>query len=526
MGDKRRDDVHELVPLSDRYLWLLWCRAAYVGVLTAMASLVAGFDLSSTFLLGCVGWLAVTVAGLSLLRVSRRAAVVAFGVGLLGDAALLGAASRHDGGPFGQVVYLTILHATATTLLASYRTGARVAAAHSVIAIAVADATASGWLGAVQPMPVTRLCVFLAALWLTVAMTASFSAVNERELRRRRYDSEALRRFGLTLAPQHAPVEVAQLLAGFCCRELLAERVAVLVYPTEPIIDDFAVVAVAEQTRLAVAPAMDAALVDLIGNAAVRPVVLRGRLDPERDAAIGKVLPDAANLVLVPLLLDQVRGLLAIEHPRRSSQRGSARVERRMVATAEQAASNASMALGRALVTERLRRAAETDGLTNVANRRTFDAAIARAAQSAVDTGEPYAVVLVDLDHFKRVNDEHGHQVGDDVLRATGAVLRQLCNGVGMPARYGGEEFVVLLPGFDVPGAAEIAEQIRVAVQHADTPVPVSASLGVAGVPSDAESPTQVIKAADAALYRAKAGGRNRVCAAGDLGTQRPAVAV
>jgi diguanylate cyclase (GGDEF)-like protein len=118
--------------------------------------------------------------------------------------------------------------------------------------------------------------------------------------------------------------------------------------------------------------------------------------------------------------------------------------------------------------------------------------------------------VLVDIDHFKDVNDTHGHQVGDDVLREVGGILGGLIRHEDVAARFGGEEFVVLLPGIDADGAVATAERLRGAVSTGVRAVPVTMSAGVACYPDHAASIEELIGQADAALYQAKRSGRDR----------------
>jgi diguanylate cyclase len=127
-----------------------------------------------------------------------------------------------------------------------------------------------------------------------------------------------------------------------------------------------------------------------------------------------------------------------------------------------------------------------------------------------------FAVVLFDLDYFKAYNDEHGHLAGDAALARMGAVLRRAIRGDDLAFRYGGEEFLLLLPDTDLAGAHHVAERVRRAVVEdidSDLP-PFTISGGIAvSEPADGRDPQRVLRRADAALYRAKRGGRNRVAA-------------
>jgi diguanylate cyclase (GGDEF)-like protein len=128
---------------------------------------------------------------------------------------------------------------------------------------------------------------------------------------------------------------------------------------------------------------------------------------------------------------------------------------------------------------------------------------------------------MLDLDHFKQINDEYGHQQGDEVLELVADLLRDFSRDIDAPARYGGEELAIVLPQTDSEGAEQLAERIREAVEQLEVPrvdgngsLRLQASFGVAAVPESATDRESLIAAADAALYRAKRGGRNRVARA------------
>ncbi len=168
---------------------------------------------------------------------------------------------------------------------------------------------------------------------------------------------------------------------------------------------------------------------------------------------------------------------------------------------------------------ERLRELSYVDALTNIGNRRAFEVRFQQEWNRAMRYRYPVALLMIDIDHFKRLNDELGHQVGDDCLMEVASILRMFGSRPGdVAARYGGEEFVLLLSGTDAAGAARIAEDIRARVEavRVGGPLPdpsrrVTVSIGLTSVvPSPSISREQVLGAADAALYRAKAGGRNR----------------
>jgi diguanylate cyclase len=164
------------------------------------------------------------------------------------------------------------------------------------------------------------------------------------------------------------------------------------------------------------------------------------------------------------------------------------------------------------------RRDAMTDPLTGLANRKAFDRKLREESQQARANREPVSLVMCDIDHFKRVNDTHGHQVGDQVLKLVAQTLRQCVKGQDIAARYGGEEFAVILPQTNVLGASAVAEFVRRTVESkkivrkgsGDSLGSVTMSFGVASL-GPGESAESLVERADRALYVAKQNGRNRV---------------
>jgi diguanylate cyclase (GGDEF)-like protein len=171
-------------------------------------------------------------------------------------------------------------------------------------------------------------------------------------------------------------------------------------------------------------------------------------------------------------------------------------------------------ALSNALAYSRMVQMATTDGMTGLTNHRTFKErgvlAIARAKRS----GRPMSLIMTDIDHFKLVNDTHGHAVGDEVIRGVSAILAASARDVDIVARYGGEEFALLLEDCDVGGAEAIAERIRVAIKESEFDgseglFGVTLSLGVSEYGD--ETLGELVDSADKALYEAKRGGRDKV---------------
>ncbi|MET0401720.1 MAG: GGDEF domain-containing protein [Cystobacter sp.] len=157
------------------------------------------------------------------------------------------------------------------------------------------------------------------------------------------------------------------------------------------------------------------------------------------------------------------------------------------------------------------------DGLTQIYNRRYFEEALEREVSRSRRYERCLALVMFDVDHFKRVNDTHGHLAGDYVLKQLASTLRTRLRREDVFARYGGEEFGLLLPEVDLPGAVKLADKVRRMVEQQrfefdKNLIPVSISLGAAVLESEHRDVEDLKRAADAKLYAAKAAGRNRVC--------------
>lgn len=167
------------------------------------------------------------------------------------------------------------------------------------------------------------------------------------------------------------------------------------------------------------------------------------------------------------------------------------------------------------------------DPLTGLLNRREFMRALGAELMRAHRTGEPLAVIVADLDHFKRVNDDHGHLVGDEVLVCVAGDLTRSLRPFDRVARLGGEEFAVVLPRTSRREAAAVAERIRslVALTTCGSLPAVTVSCGVAAYPEDADSLRDLVKRADDAMYAAKRAGRNTVRSWSDDLTAKPSPA-
>ncbi|HEX3418657.1 MAG TPA: diguanylate cyclase [Stellaceae bacterium] len=176
-----------------------------------------------------------------------------------------------------------------------------------------------------------------------------------------------------------------------------------------------------------------------------------------------------------------------------------------------------SLAIANVKLRDQLRDQSIRDVLTGLFNRRYMLETCRREFSRAVRAGESISILSIDVDHFKKYNDNHGHDAGDMVLRAVGNCLENLFRNEDVPCRFGGEEFVVIMPGADAAAALHRAEQLRskiedIVVRYLEKNLPrITVSIGVAVFPEAGDNPQTVLKAADQALYRAKEKGRNRV---------------
>jgi diguanylate cyclase (GGDEF)-like protein len=175
------------------------------------------------------------------------------------------------------------------------------------------------------------------------------------------------------------------------------------------------------------------------------------------------------------------------------------------------------VALGGLKLRDHLRQQSIRDSLTGLFNRRYLEETLPREERRAARESAPIGIIVMDVDHFKRLNDTYGHDTGDHVLRQVGVILRMALRDSDIPCRYGGEEFVLALPGAGLEVTQRRAEEIRRALEKMSVTAPrgavigVTASLGVALYPDNAPNWAEVITAADRAMYRAKSGGRNKV---------------
>jgi two-component system, cell cycle response regulator len=161
-----------------------------------------------------------------------------------------------------------------------------------------------------------------------------------------------------------------------------------------------------------------------------------------------------------------------------------------------------------------------TDGLTGLYNRRYMETHLGSLVEQAASRGKPLTILVLDIDYFKAINDGHGHDAGDDVLREFATRIRKSIRGIDLACRLGGEEFVIVMPETDMAVAAIVAERLRrriasepFGIAQGAKAIDVTISIGIATLDTADDNASTILKRADQALYRAKRDGRNRVVA-------------
>jgi diguanylate cyclase (GGDEF)-like protein len=251
-----------------------------------------------------------------------------------------------------------------------------------------------------------------------------------------------------------------------------------------------------------------------------RPHEQGGDTDPLLSCGICGASGNARSLCTPSLVGGEVIGSVLVETDAALDHQERTRVSESVAQAAPVLANLRNLAVAEAR--------AATDALTGLPNTRAVRDTLKRLSAEAARKGTSLAAVLVDLDHFKQINDVYGHSAGDDVLAAVGAALTSRLRAHDFAGRYGGEEFIVLLPDTDRPGAVALAEALRRELEGISVPGvarEISGSLGVAVQPDDAGDSEQLMRRADRALYAAKAAGRNRVHVAENAGDHEDAPA-
>lgn len=356
------------------------------------------------------------------------------------------------------------------------------------------------WLAAAQdplPRPLRNALVAqLTRVWLLQA-ERSFQAA---ELDRLRFQIASMQQVARTLAVVRGADETERLVLDSVGEVFFAWWAAL--YRTDD--GEYICRAVRSLRGESVAYAIPARVVRAVVSTGGAPVI------PSEDAEIRDHVP-AEVAVIAPLDIGEGQAGLLILGRRMTD----APYEAHDLALLRALADSSAVALRNADLLDRLRAQATIDPLTGCHNRRGFDELMTLEFARAQRYDRPLALVLFDIDHFKRVNDDFGHEAGDQALQRIGRTIRHAFRATDSASRYGGEEFALLFPETPKEESARLAERLRVLIESMlptpEVPRALSASFGVAAYPDDASTAAELIRAADRALYRAKTLGRNRV---------------
>ncbi len=511
-GSKRSQD---LVPLMQRARMLEGVRAALAAlVIAAWLAVPATRGVTLATLLIAVPTYVVLIGAAQRLW-SRAGGSLALFVGLsvMLDAAALAWVSYGTAGTDSPLRLVLLLQLITVALIGSFRLGLKLALWQTWLLLGAVYLqelglpTLGGEAVAFGSPAFRTVGLEVALILLVAAVTTGFAAVNERELRRRRRDMEELAELAMRLEDASGAAAVAdELLGGIaelqgCPRGLVVrglEGGALRVVATYGLDAPSDPVPILPQAAPIVQAVVDRS-----------EEVLVVHRDGDGDVLLQR-FPSGSRLALVPLAPDRAGGALIVEHPAGSG----TRMRRRMLELLARYAAHAAILMRNAELLDQVRALATTDGLTGLPNRRQLDETLERACAQVARGHGSVGVLMIDVDRFKRLNDTHGHQVGDEVLRHVAMVLDTEVRAGDLVGRYGGEEFTVVMPGAHDIEVQAAAERLRSAVELSSGPVPVTVSVGASWAPAHGGTRDQLVCAADRALYEAKEAGRNRVALA------------
>jgi two-component system, cell cycle response regulator len=494
----KRPPPHVMAAVGDRLLVLQLVRlVAALAIL--VVPLVVGDSHVELVPLALAYMLVTGAVELMRRRAPERVAALLSGTVLV-DGLVVALAIAMTGGYVSPLRFLVFLEVMAVTVLVSYRTGIKLAIWCALLLL-LAHAAAEADLVQYEAAVSDRVALVTAATFLLFAFAAAvFSSVNERALRHSRAQLETLVQLGTELERAHRFEEVMEALVRHSCSRLGFARAAVLVRRGDRwqgVVDDGVTVTLLE-TRDCATP--------LVWEAWERgaPILVRALDDDLLDA----VLPGARNAIVAPVIAeDETIGVAVGEWGGDDNASMSALT----VQAFAQSAMHTALALRNAALLEEVERLATRDGLTGLANRRLFEESLDRETARSRRLGTPLSLLILDVDHFKQINDTYGHPAGDAVLREIGNAVASSTKAFDVAARYGGDEFVVLLPGCNAIDASGVADRVRAEIAHQVSDAPVTVSVGVATMPDNALDSQRLVAAADGALYEAKRSGRDRV---------------
>ena len=505
----------DLASLEERLGLLLLVRLGIVGftVLTALfASRQVGFGITDVGPISA-GYLAIVVGAEWYRRTGRPARMVLHRAVLPIDAVYLAMVTTPSGGPRSQLVILFAVQLIAVTLLVSERAGLRMALWDSFLFLLIPTLSLSGRIGSllgvrrVAAPPAAQTALAIMGFWAVALCTAIFSTVSERELRRSKAELVELAAMAGEIESLTREDEIFSALLRSIMRAFGFRRAAVWWYNGSRVTG---LTIMSQSSASLPVQVPDTARSDKVAKAAWssgEPVLVR-HLSHDDDPVAAQLVPNARNVVVVPTHLegDQL-GIIIAEY---GGNPFTSRLAKRVLMMLGQFVWHAELAVRNARLLAERERLAAVDGLTGVANRREFDAALVREVNRTERSREPLSLVIFDIDHFKSINDTRGHLAGDEVLRRFAGILAQAVRDMDLVARYGGEEFALILPRCEAADAVRVVDRVTRALGVSADLHGITVSSGIASLPANAATPLELVAAADEALFTSKRTGRDR----------------
>jgi two-component system cell cycle response regulator len=438
------------------------------------------------------------------------------------DSAYLALLMVPAGAAQSDFVLLFTVQLIAVTLLASPRTGVRLAMWDSALLLAISVLQLGGPVGKFLGTPQVvnpssgAVALRIVGFWAVALSTAYFSTLSERELRRSKAHLDALTKMASemeqSMEASCGADEIVAILLRSVASAFAFKRVAIVWEKKGRLVAAKFAVGDAEVPPVQAAPPGREGKRALSGEVAARALatnapVLVHRLSSEADPSLDEIVPGATNLIVIPIRAGHDRlGLLLAE----AGPPFARRVSRRSLDMLNRFAVHAALTINNAHLQAEVARLASSDALTGLANRRQLDFALGREVARTVRTNEPLSVALIDIDHFKDINDTFGHVAGDEVLREVAGALARSVRDVDLVARYGGEEFAIVLPNCASTGALVVIERVRAAVASVGGVAKVTVSAGIATGAGEGTDGDSLVAGADEALYESKRAGRDR----------------
>lgn len=519
----------DFVALGDRLMLLLVVRLLMAGVVLFAATLMANLQVSAIAISAAQIYVVVAIgvelAHRVLQRRFNRRLILFVDLMLILDGIYVTVVLSGSGDARSAFIFLAYVHIVSVTLLVGFRTGLKMALWQSMLLISVHYLALAGMLSSTgfseiadrqlgRQLEVAQIF----ALWIVAICTAAFAGMNERELRRRKGELTIIADLSSEVEKTRRPTDILTILTDVSVKQLGCRRAVAVTVHEETV----TIVGNGKSTTAGKAESLER-IGGLIEECIERnePVLVRS-IHSRTNPLLSEVLPKAINVSVMPLITEgNAVAVLVSEWGERSRKR----VTQPTIDLLHSIAGRVALSLSNTLLLAEVERLAYVDGLTNLPNRRTFNQAINREVARAKRSDTAVSLLMLDIDHFKSVNDNYGHQMGDTVLAESAAGVLAACRTEDLPARYGGEEIAVIMPGCGPEMALAAAERIRLALSAANHTLPgTHASAGVATFPTNANDVDSLMAAADEALYASKETGRNRTTLSTRQMTGKPEV--